>query len=141
MGKKMIFKEIVNSILLEPFLFLLLTVTFINIIFLIKTIAGGNRTNFSGVVDTYTEDLTNATHIQEEVINKLDSDLLVQQEIPLRQSSKQFESNIRNRTLTEKEEVQNCEYCKIFKNLGTAICPNCGELLNLRPQLEKINAV
>ena len=137
----MIFKEIVNSILLEPFLFLLLTVTFINIIFLIKTIAGGNRTNFSGVVDTYTEDLTNATHIQEEVINKLDSDLLVQQEIPLRQSSKQFESNIRNRTLTEKEEVHNCEYCKIFKNLGTAICPNCGELLNLRPQLEKINAV
>jgi hypothetical protein len=137
----MIFKEIVNRILLEPFLFLLLTVTFINILFLIKTIAGGNRTNFSGVVDTYATDFKTATHNQEEVVNKLDSDLLVKQELPLRKSSKQFESNIRNRTLTEKEEVQNCEYCKIFKNLGTAVCPNCGGLLNLRSQLENINVV
>ena len=36
------------------------------------------------------------------------------------------------RPLLNREEVEGCPYCALFKDLGTAVCPNCGRPLNIR---------
>jgi hypothetical protein len=35
------------------------------------------------------------------------------------------------RPLLYPNEPDQCEYCSIFKDLGTIVCPNCGKPLNL----------
>ena len=35
------------------------------------------------------------------------------------------------RPLLSSEKPDECEYCSIFKDLGTVVCPNCGRPLNL----------
>jgi len=35
------------------------------------------------------------------------------------------------RPLLSPEKPDECEYCSIFKDLGTVVCPNCGRPLNL----------
>lgn len=134
----MIIKEIINSISIEPFFFLLLIMTFINIFFLIRVMKNRNVSNLPQVVDTYTEVLTNITQVQEEAENESDSDSLVLQNISPSKNLTPVISNVRNEIATDRGERQDCDYCKIFINLGTAICPNCGNLLNLRPQMERI---
>jgi len=42
----------------------------------------------------------------------------------------EIESDIR--PLLNREEAEGCPYCALFKDLGTAVCPNCGRPLNLR---------
>jgi len=137
----MVLNEIVNRISLEPLLFLLLTITFINIIFLVRVISGRNGKDFTRLSNTYVDDPSSATLVQEEVVKGPDSNQLVQQGLSPSQNAEPVESSIRTLTVTNKGETLNCEYCKIFKNLSTAVCPNCGNLLNLRPQLDKIKAV
>ena len=41
------------------------------------------------------------------------------------------------RPLLNSEEPDGCEYCSIFKDLGTIVCPNCGKPLNLPRAHEK----
>ncbi len=36
------------------------------------------------------------------------------------------------RPLLQKETSNGCQYCSIFRDIGTAVCPNCGRPLNLR---------
>ena len=36
------------------------------------------------------------------------------------------------RPLLNREEAEGCPYCALFKDLGTAVCPNCGRPLNIR---------
>lgn len=36
------------------------------------------------------------------------------------------------RPLLNREETEGCPYCALFKDLGTAVCPNCGRPLNIR---------
>jgi hypothetical protein len=36
------------------------------------------------------------------------------------------------RPLLNREESEGCPYCALFKDLGTAVCPNCGRPLNIR---------
>lgn len=137
----MVLNEIVDIISLEPLLFLLLIITFINIIFLVRVISGGNGKDISRFPDTYVDDPTDATLLQEDALKGPDSNLLVQQGLSSSQDAEPIESSIRTPTVTNKGETLNCEYCKIFKNLNTAVCPNCGSLLNIRPQVDKIKAV
>ena len=40
-------------------------------------------------------------------------------------------SSVEIRPLLNRDELDQCEYCSIFKDLGTIVCPNCGEPLNL----------
>lgn len=137
----MVLNEIVERISLEPLLFLLLTITFINIIFLVRVISGGNGNDITRLSDTYVDDPTNTTLLQEEVVKGPDSDQIDKQGLSASQNTEPVESSIRTPTVSNKVETLNCEYCKIFKNLNTAVCPNCGSLLNLSPQLDKIKAV
>jgi len=137
----MVLNEIVERISLEPLLFLLLTITFINIIYLLRVLSGRNGKDFTPLSETYVNEPTSATLLQEEVVKGPDSNQLVQQALSPSQNAEPVESSIRTLTVTDKGETLDCEYCKIFKNLNTAVCPNCGSLLNLRPQLDKIKAV
>jgi len=41
------------------------------------------------------------------------------------------------RPLLSPEKPDECEYCSIFKDLGTVVCPNCGRPLNLPCRNEK----
>jgi len=36
------------------------------------------------------------------------------------------------RPLLQKGASDGCQYCSIFRDIGTAVCPNCGKPLNLR---------
>lgn len=36
------------------------------------------------------------------------------------------------RPILEERSPDSCEYCALFKDLGTMVCPNCGRPLNLR---------
>lgn len=36
------------------------------------------------------------------------------------------------RPLLQKGASDGCQYCSIFRDIGTAVCPNCGRPLNLR---------
>ena len=36
------------------------------------------------------------------------------------------------RPLLQKGTSDGCQYCSIFRDIGTAVCPNCGRPLNLK---------
>jgi rRNA maturation endonuclease Nob1 len=134
----MIIKEIVNSISIEPFFFLLLIMTFINIFFLIRVMKSRNVSNSLQVVDTTSEALTNETKVRDEAEIESDSNRLVLQNISLSQNLEPVVLTVRNEIATDNGEIQECDYCKIFINLGTAVCPNCGTPLNLSPHIERV---
>ena len=134
----MIINEIVNSISIEPLFFLLLIMTFINIFFLIRVIINRNVSTLPQVVDTYSGVLTNITQVQEEAKNESDSDRLVLHNISPSKNLTTVISNVRNEIAKDSGERQKCDYCKAFKNLGTAVCPNCGNPLNLSPHIERV---
>ncbi len=46
-------------------------------------------------------------------------------------------TNTEIRPLLSSEEPDKCEYCSIFKDLSTIVCPNCGKPLNLPRAQEK----
>ena len=46
------------------------------------------------------------------------------------QEDVEIETDIR--PLLNREEAEGCPYCPLFKDLGTAVCPNCGKPLNIR---------
>lgn len=134
----MIIKEIVNSISIEPLFFLLLIMTFINIFFLIRVMKSRNISNFPQVVDTYTEALTHVTNVQDETEIESDSNRLVLQNISQIKNLEPVILNVKNEIAKDNGERQKCDYCKVFKNLGTAVCPNCGNPLNLSPHIERV---
>ena len=41
------------------------------------------------------------------------------------------ELTVEIRPLLSSEKPDECEYCSIFKDLSTVVCPNCGKPLNL----------
>jgi len=54
----------------------------------------------------------------------------LEQVIPLLPDEGELKQEIR--PLLEERTSESCEYCAIFKDLGTMVCPNCGRPLNLR---------
>ncbi|EMR74243.1 hypothetical protein MCGE09_00304 [Thaumarchaeota archaeon SCGC AB-539-E09] len=133
----MMIKEILNTISLEPILLLLLIITFVNIFFLIK-ILKNSTVKIPQVVDTYSEMLVNITPLLEESEIKSNSDSLFLQNIPSNNNLTPVVLTVRNKIVEDVRERYDCDYCKIFKNLGTVICPNCGTLLNLRSHIDRI---
>ena len=97
-----------------------------------------NISNFPQVVDTYTEALTHVTNVQDETEIESDSNRLVLQNISQIKNLEPVILNVRNEIAKDNGERQKCDYCKVFKNLGTAVCPNCGNPLNLSPQIERV---
>lgn len=134
----MIINEIVNSISIEPIFFLLLIMTFINIFFLIRVMKSRNVSNFPQVGDTYTEALTNVINVQDEAENESDSNRLVLQNISQSQNLEPVIVNVRNEIARDNGERQKCDYCKVFKNLGNVVCPNCGNPLNMSPYIKRV---
>jgi hypothetical protein len=41
------------------------------------------------------------------------------------------------RPIMGEKTLRSCEYCSIFKDLGTMVCPNCGRPLNLKIPRER----
>ena len=90
------------------------------------------------VVNTPANALTNITNVQDEVEIASDSTSLVLQTISPNQNIEQVMLNVRNEKTTYNEEKQECDYCKIFTNLGNVVCLNCGTPLNLSPHVERV---
>jgi rRNA maturation endonuclease Nob1 len=76
-----------------------------------------------------------------EAENGSNSDSFVLQNISLSNNLTPIVSTVRNKVTADRGEGHDCDYCKTFMNLGTAICPNCGNLLNLRLHIERIENV
>jgi hypothetical protein len=134
----MIIKEILNSISIEPLFFSLLIMTLINIFFLIRLMISKNVSNSPQVVNTLSNELTNITNVQDEVEIVSNSTSLVLQTISPNQNIEQFMLNVRNKKTMYNEERHECDYCKIFTNLGNVVCLNCGIPLNLSPHVERV---
>ena len=129
-----------ETIVDEPFLVLLLSITFINIILIAKVIAGRNRIIFFRAAGTYPNDLTSVIPVENEFQIEPGSKQLQQVEKQMPQDPVSFKSDIINRVVNDGKQMQGCNYCLAFYNVGTAICPNCGSLLHLNLQLEKVKA-
>ena len=130
-----------ETIVDEPFLVLHLSITFINIILIAKVIAGRNRIIFFRAAGTYPNDLTSVIPVENEFQIEPGSKQLQQVEKQMPQDPVSFKSDIINRVVNDGKQMQGCNYCLAFYNVGTAICPNCGGLLHLNLQLEKVEAV
>lgn len=120
-----------ENIVQEPFLVLLLSITFINVILITKVIVSRNRIIFFRAASTYPNDLTTFIPVEKEFQVEPDSKQLQQEEKPMRQDSVSFKSDNINRVMNDGKQMQGCNYCLAFYNVGTAICPNCGGLLHL----------
>lgn len=49
---------------------------------------------------------------------------------------KEEEFDAKVQTLPPAEGPDTCKYCSIFKDLSSVVCPNCGRLLKVIPQVE-----
>jgi hypothetical protein len=127
-----------ENIIHDPFIVLLLSMTFINILLIAKVIAGRNRIVFFRAAGTYPNDLTTVIPVENEFQIELGSKLLQQEEKEMRKDSVSFKSDNINRVVNDGKQMQGCDYCLAFYNVGTAICPNCGGSLNLNLQLDKV---
>ena len=130
-----------ENIVQEPFLVLLLSITFINIILIAKVIAGRNRIIFFRTAGTYPNDLTTVIPVENEFQIETGSEQLQQVEKQMPQDPISFKSDNIPRVVNDVKQMQGCNYCLAFYNVGTAICPNCGSALNLNPQLVKVKAL
>ena len=139
--RKKVYKEMLENIVREPFFVLLLSMTFINIIFIAKVIAGRNRIIFFRAASTYQNDLTTFIPVENEFQIEPGSKQLQQEEKRLRQDSVSFKSDNITRVVNDGKQMQGCNYCLAFYNVGTAICPNCGSLLNLNLQFDNVKAL
>ena len=129
-----------ENIVHEPFLVLLLSTAFINIILIAKVIAGRNRIIFFRAEGTFPNDLTSVIPLENEFKIESGSKQLQHVEKQMRQDSVYFKSDNIHRVVNDGKHMQGCSYCQVFYNVGTAICPNCGGPLNLNLQLEKIKS-
>jgi hypothetical protein len=130
-----------ESIVQEPFLVLLLSITFINIILIAKVVAGRNRTAVFRGAGTLSNDLTTVIPIETELVIETGSKQPQQEEIQMPQDPVPLKSDNVERVVDEGIQMQGCSYCMAFYNVGTAVCPNCGSALNLNPQLVKVKAL
>jgi hypothetical protein len=130
-----------EKIVHEPFLVLLLLITFINIILIAKVIAGRNKIMFFRGAGTYPNDLTTVIPVEKELQIEPGSKQLQQEEKHMRPDTVSFKSDNINRVVNDEKQMQGCNYCLSFYNVGTAICPNCGGPLNLNLQLDKVNVI
>ena len=127
-----------ENIIHDPFIVLLLSMTFINILLFAKVIAGRNRIVFFRAAGTYPNDLTTVIPVENEFQIEPGSKLLQQEEKEMRKDSVSFKSDNIYRVVNDGKQMQGCDYCLAFYNVGTAICPNCGGSLNLNLQLDKV---
>ena len=131
----------IENIVQEPFLVLLLSITLINVILIGKVIAGRNRTVVFRAAGTFPNDLTTVIPVETDIIIETGSKQLQQEEIQIPQDPVPFKSDNVKRVIDEGKQMQGCNYCLAFYNVGTAVCPNCGSALNLNPQLVKVKAL
>ena len=130
-----------ENIVQEPFLVLLLSITLINVILIVKVIAGRNRTVVFRAAGTYPNDLTTVIPVETEVQIESGSKQPQHEEIQMPQDPVSFNSDNIIRVVNDGKQMQGCSYCMAFYNVGTAVCPNCGSALNLNPQLVKVKAL
>jgi hypothetical protein len=110
--------------------------TLINIILIAKVIAGSNRIIFFRVTGTYPNDLTSVIPVENEILIEQGSKHLQLEEKEMSKDSVSFRLNNINFVANDGKQIQGCNYCLAFFNVGTAICPNCGGPLNLSTQLD-----
>ena len=120
-----------ENIIREPFLVLLFSITLINIILIAKVIAGRNRIKFFRTAGTYPNNLTTFIPVENEFQIEPGSKQLQQEDKQMLQDSVSFKSDNINRVVKDGKQIKGCNYCLSFYKIGTAICPNCGGLLNL----------
>jgi len=133
--------DIIWTLTEEPLLILMSIFTLITLILLARTFFSRGRITRKDIVkplETITEDkeqtLPDETTIAPEIHPVLiNGEVNIATQILL----KTAEASTEIRPLLSSEEPDTCEYCSIFKDLSTIVCPNCGKPLNLPRAHEK----
>ena len=119
----------------DPLLLLLSIVSVFTLVLLVRVLFRGGGTVGGDVakpLETIAEDEEQTppeeNHVAPEIRSVLidgEVDLATQEVLVTAEASAEI------RPLLSPEEPDECEYCPIFKDLGTVVCPNCGRPLNL----------
>jgi len=125
----------------EPLLVLLSVFALINLILLARIFFSRGRIAKKDVVkplEVITED-KGLTLLDETTVAPEIYPVLINGEVDIGTLVllKTAEASTEIRPLLSSEEPDNCEYCSIFKDLSTIVCPNCGKPLNLPRAHEK----
>jgi len=133
--------DIIWTLTEEPLLILMSVFALITLILLARILFRRGRITRKDVVkplETITEDkeqtLPDETTIAPEIYP-----VLINGEVNMKTHVllKTAEVSTEIRPLLNSEEPDGCEYCSIFKDLSTIVCPNCGKPLNLPRAHEK----
>ena len=125
----------------EPLLVLMSVFALINLILLVRFFFSRGHIARKDVVkplEVITQDKEQAL-LDETTIAPEISSVLINGEVDIgtRVLLKTAEASTEIRPLLSSEEPDKCEYCSIFKDLRTTVCPNCGKPLNLPRANEK----
>jgi hypothetical protein len=90
----------------------------------------GDETSHTGEASEIESEAPPPSHekIETEIHPILEGESLTEFRPP--QEDVELEADIR--PLLNREAAEGCPYCALFKDLGTAVCPNCGRPLNIR---------
>ena len=118
----------------EPLLLLLFIVSVLTLILLVRVFFKGRRTAGGDVVKSLEMIAEGEVRSLAETIAApeirpvlIDGEVNVTNQVHVEATVLSAEI----RPLLSPEEPDECEYCSIFKDLGTVVCPNCGRLLNI----------
>lgn len=117
------FIEYAVDILRDYILYILGVTTFITLVLTLRTLTL-KRKDKNEILP-----LADEEELEEEILPITDEIKIKQETSPL-QDEGELKQEIR--PLLDDVTPKSCEYCAIFKDLGTMVCPNCGRPLNLR---------
>lgn len=128
--------EFAVNLLRDSILYILAGVTFITLVLTLRTLTlKGKKIDEippppdEGKVEQEITPLPDESDLKQEIL-PLPDEIKVELEISPVPDEDELKQEIR--PILEERTSETCEYCAIFKDLGTMVCPNCGRPLNLR---------
>ena len=130
------FIEFAVNFLLDYIIYILAVTTFITLILTVRVLMVKRKVKNEiphpppvGEVEQEIERLPDEGELKREIM-PLPDETEIEQEIGALLDEGGLKHEIR--PLLEERTSESCEYCTVFKDLGTMVCPNCGRPLNLR---------
>ena len=119
----------------EPLLVLLSIVSVMTLILLVRIIIKRGRAAGRGEAE-YLETIAEDKELmmpEETIVTPEIRSVLIDGEVDMATQAHldTAEISVEIRPLLSPEKPDECEYCSIFKDLSTVVCPNCGRPLNL----------
>ena len=124
-----------EKILRQPFLVLLSSLTVINIALIMKVIISRNKINTFRVANTYSNNLDTSLSLDTRHKNGQNPNQINNEEKHVIYNSEIKKIDHFRSINIDDNQILGCNHCLEFYKVGTAICPNCGRLLNINPSV------